>query len=300
MSLPIPIGVWVAVALLSGVETVALAQNKTAPTKTISAHEDAKRRINLAGRQRMLIKKISKSICFFAIGVDKERSKRAISQARWLFERTMKNLRDGSKSQGLLPESHADLIEELRRESRLWVPYQAAVSSWTLGFESGNEGLYKIYQLTLPLMAEIGRTVALVEKHYARNLKLSEKVARALYVSDRQRMLSQKMSKEFCLVYKSYQRDISLKRLAGTIALFEKSHKALHDGSAEFGLPAPPGAIKDQLDRVFDVYSRMRGPLKTVAAGAKPTRAQAELVAQTNIKLLKEMDKVVYLYEWLN
>jgi len=58
-----------------------------------------------------------------------------------------------------------------------------------------------------------------------------------LNLSGKQRMLSQKMSKEVMLINLDYKKDINLENLKKTVSLFDKTLKGLRDGDESLGLP---------------------------------------------------------------
>src|SRR5262249_54452830 len=81
----------------------------------------------------------------------------------------------------------------------------------------------------------------------------------AINIAGRQRMYSQKMTKEFLFAALGIDAAQNKKNAAATVALFEDNQKLLLAGDAERGLPAPPtDDIKKQLQDVGAQWSALR------------------------------------------
>ncbi|MEL7012261.1 MAG: type IV pili methyl-accepting chemotaxis transducer N-terminal domain-containing protein [Pseudomonadota bacterium] len=266
----------------------------------VPAAEDGKRKINLSGRQRMLSQRMAKAACFASIDVQTDTHLQQVSDAHALFDRTLHGLRDGDTEQGMNPEKAPRILEELAGVEELWITYGASVASAANSAEAAQAALPQIAELNLPVLRQMNKTVGEFERHYGGAGDIHPVLALALNISGRQRMLSQKASKEFCLILAG--RDVASNReaLAETVALFETSLNGLKDGNEEMGLPpAPTDEIYAQLQRVSDLW----GPLKTIfdatVAGATPNAGDIEQVARDNNPLLKEMNEAVWMYDQL-
>ncbi len=76
-----------------------------------------------------------------------------------------------------------------------------------------------------------------------------------LNLSGKQRMLTQKMSKEVMLIALDIDRKQNLRNLADTSALFDKTIYGLRDGNSELRLPPTVNPdIISQLDRIINNY----------------------------------------------
>ncbi len=303
MNHPIYLSLLIAYAALISAPYSKTARSQTAQSsnQAITQQSDAKRKINLAGRQRMLSQHIAKSVCFVAMDIDAEANRGRIAQAQWLFQSTLKDLRDGSSTQNMLPETNKNVVEGLRNVSRVWVPFSAAVNSWLLGFDNPEAALTTVFEMNLPLLRESHKTVGLIETAYAGNATVATPLAKAINVAGRQRMLSQRMSKEFCLVLLDHQAKDNRARLKETMSLFERSMDGLINGSKELGLDkAPSGSIAEQLNVVLGIYANITPALKKAVAAGKVPKENVVKVSRSNLLILSEMDKAVYLYEALN
>ncbi|MDH5561478.1 MAG: methyl-accepting chemotaxis protein [Deltaproteobacteria bacterium] len=120
-------------------------------------------------------------------------------------------------------------------------------------------------------------------------------------IAGRQRMLSQKMSKEAILLSARIDQDQIRKSLQGTYNLFNKSHAGLVNGSEELNLPrtTEPGILKQML-LVDGLWKEFGDNVKFVLESTEVNddfRTAVQFITDNNVKLLKEMNKAVTLYE---
>ena len=122
-------------------------------------------------------------------------------------------------------------------------------------------------------------------------------LAPVVNLSGRQRMLSQKMTKEFLLVAVHVSEDENKANLDKTVALFDRTLKGLLDGDSAQRLPGTPEEdIRAQLALVQARWDDYRPLLE---AGAY-TEAEVRKAATLNLPLLKEMNTTVKMYEVLS
>lgn len=118
-------------------------------------------------------------------------------------------------------------------------------------------------------------------------------------IAGRQRMLTQKMTKESMLLLRSINVNQTQKNLRNTHDLFEKSHNALLNGNREMNIPATTDSqILTQLRRVDQIWQSFSTNMQIIMD--QPQSAQAKNafnhVSENNFLLLQEMNKVVGLY----
>lgn len=266
----------------------------------ITAAEDGARKINLAGRQRMLSQYMAKAACFVKLGVDVPQHKQQMAEGHFLFDQCLEGLRDGSPLLGMLPEKNPKIREELQSADKLWAEYGRAVTEWQQKGPSDSGAFPTITTLNAPLLEQMHKTTNLIQEVYgaASGGTVDPGIAVALNVSGRQRMLSQKASKEFCLVALGVEPEENRARLKATVAEFSGSLKALIEGDPARNIPeAPVSAIKEQLETVGGIWRPLETILRRAAEGGQPTPADIQTVASDNIPLLKEMNAAVWLYE---
>ena len=130
--------------------------------------------------------------------------------------------------------------------------------------------------------------------------------ARAINLAGRQRMLTQKMSKEAFLL--SSLDDPEARRqtaaaLKKTAALFDTTLQRLLNGDPAQGLEAAadPG-LRAKLEEVLKLWRPFSQAVATVAAGDRGSKAAAAVkyIDANNLRLLKTMNQGVQLYEKSN
>lgn len=264
----------------------------------VTSAEDGKRKINLSGRQRMLSQRMAKAVCFAAQGVQIEKHLKMIENAHALFDTTLIGLREGDAEQGLNPEKTPRILSELDDVEGLWTQYGVAVAAAAKGKEAAQAALDEVASLNLPTLIQMNKAVGEFERHYGSSGDIHPALALALNISGRQRMLSQKASKEFCLIAAGKDVEENRTALAKTVALFESSLLGLMDGNEDLGLPeAPTDEIYEQLEFVMELWVPLKSVFAAVANGSDPSDAELKLVATGNNPLLVEMNRAVWMYD---
>ena len=132
-------------------------------------------------------------------------------------------------------------------------------------------------------------------------------------LAGRQRMLTQKMTKESMqLANASYENNTDQinkyrDQLNDTIKVFDMTLFALKDGgSAPLDLQlrkmrtCPPAAtkqIQDQLQKVVDLWQPFQKHVDGVMSSRGKSREDIDVIASTNVPLLKEMNKAVFMMQ---
>jgi len=148
-----------------------------------------------------------------------------------------------------------------------------------------------VSEKNLPLLKNMNKTVKLYEAQASKK-DLNPALAIAINLAGRQRMLTQKMTKEFLLVAKGIDVENNRANLAATKDLFDRTLNGLIDGDAQAGLsPAPNTDIETQLKKVKSMWQVFKVKLE-----GDPTAESIQAVAEENLPLLKEMNKAVGMF----
>ncbi len=287
-------------ALLAALVTPLMYVPSVATAGDVPLAQDGKRKINLSGRQRMLSQRMAKAVCFAAMGIDTQRHLDTAADAHALFDVTLKALRQGNTELGMNPEKNPRILEQLAGVEALWSEYGPAVAGATTHSEAATAALPTVAALNMPVLLQMNTTVGAFERHYGSGGDIHPALALALNVSGRQRMLSQKASKEFCLVAAGDETADHRAALSETVALFDTSLKALINGSPEAGLPeAPTDEILAQLNLVAGLWDELEPIFEKVVSGQTPTTKDIVQVARDNTPLLTEMNRAVWMYDQL-
>ncbi len=255
---------------------------------------DYNRAINLSGKQRMLTQKMSKEALLVALGVDAEKNGQNLKKTRDLFDKTLKGLKDGDADLGLDATKKPKIRGQLDKIGALWTEFDGAISAIINGGSASKEQITVIAEKNLPLLKEMNKAVKFYEADAAGG-GVNPALAKAINLAGRQRMLTQKMSKEFLLVAYGHEVDANKANLQKTVSLFDKTLNGLVDGNADIGLSAAPTPeLKTQLEKVKGLWAEFRD-----AVEATPSDATKRVVAEKNLPLLKEMNAAVKMFEGL-
>lgn len=264
---------------------------------SLAATKQFERVLNMVDMQRMLTQKISKNVLLVALDVDRERNLRDLRSSRDLFDRMLVGLRDGDVELGLIPTTDQRVLDRLDRVDDLWVVYDAALKEGLNTGQVAQNQVDTIAELSTPLLKAVQDTVESY-KEVAAGQNLFSLIGVALDLSGRQRMLSQKMAKEFFLV--AYGRDVeqNRKNLRETQDLFDATLRGLINGNPSQQLmAAPTPEIKAQLEKVERIWQQVRPALDSVARGNQADQEMIATVTRMNVALLKTMNMAVLMYE---
>ena len=239
--------------------------------------------INLAGKQRMLTQKMSKEALFIAKGIDVDKNKEALAKTSELFDKTLKGLISGDKDLNLPKTEDKEILSQLEKVTELWKSFKANIDKVIAG-KSDKATLEAIAKENLPLLKNMNQAVGMYAK--ASGSKLDPKIAKKINVAGKQRMLTQKMTKELLLVANGIDIDANKENLKKTANLFETTLKDLianckHDN------------VKKQLEVVAKLWGDYKGIIEKVDISEAGLKKAEEL----NMPLLKEMNKAVKMIE---
>jgi len=218
-----------------------------------------------------------------------------------LFDKTLKGLRDGNSELRLPPTSSKRILRQLDKIDKIWAGFYPIIQEINANKSVSKEQVTKIASNNLPLLKAMNKAVGLYEKDAKKGgLKAAPGLAATLNLSGKQRMLTQKMSKEFLFVAYGNQAEDNKLSLLETYSLFERTLKGLLDGDEILGLPGTkPQHIRDQLAVVNGLWADFK-PIVEFGADHKTTSIPKDKIAvleKTNLPLLKNMNKAVGMYE---
>lgn len=257
--------------------------------------------LNLSGKQRMLTQKMSKEIMLIALNENKQQNLTNLTNTANLFDKTLKGLRNGSEELHLPVTSEKRILRQLDKIEKIWGNFYSTVKSIITSGNVSTDQVALVAEQNLPLLKQMNKAVGLYEKDAKKGgLKGEPGLAATINLSGKQRMLTQKMSKEFLLVAYNHDFENNKLSLLETYSLFERTLKGLKDGDDSLGLP-PTNAphIVEQLAVVNNLWVEFK-PIVEFAANYKTKDISKEKIsslAKMNLPLLKEMNKAVGLYE---
>ena len=251
----------------------------------------SKKRINLSGRQRMLTQKMSKLAVMLSLNLKVKDSSTKILEAGKLYDKTLNAFKNGDADLGCIPLKDKAIVEQIAVVEKLWKPFYDSVKLVAKGDKG--KALTFIFDNNEKLLAESNKLVGIFEK-INKNINYLEKSSlKLINMAGRQRMLSQKMTKEKLLIVKLPHKGYEQK-LQKTVKLFDDSLRALIDGDDSQDITKPTtDVIKKQLQKVANLWKRLKPLYKEPKSGAK----SLGIIIMNNTKLLSEMNKMVGMAE---
>ena len=259
--------------------------------------------LNLAGKQRMLSQKMSKEVLLIHLNHETEKQLANLKATAALFHKTLNGLRDGDKALGLPATSSRRILRQIDKKIHpAWDLLYLHIKRILDTKRVTPDQLEAIARLNPVLLSEMNKCVKLYEREAAKTgLKSDPSLAVTINLSGKQRMLTQKMSKEFLLIASRHQVEENRLNLQETYGLFERTLKGLLDGDPTLDLTGTKDpAIQTQLKKVQTLWEAFK-PLVEPAAQTKHdiTADQIARVAELNLPLLTEMNTAVKMYERL-
>jgi len=246
--------------------------------------------INLAGKQRMLTQKMSKEILLIAKGINVTENQKNLRQTAILFNQTLIGLFNGDSKLGLVKIENPHIVQQLNKVAELWKEFRENVDTVLTG-NTSLAVLNQTAQQNMPLLREMNKVVKMYERGSSSNLEPS--MAVTINLAGKQRMLTQKMTKELLLVAIGIERATNQTKLTKTMFQFEHTLAGLLDGNAELGLPGTfDPVIREQLMLVKKLWNRYQ----PILIKSKVSQADLVTASQLNLPLLEEMDKAVQMY----
>lgn len=256
-----------------------------------------KYRIDIAGRQRMLSQRIAKEICFIELGFHVSEHHEMLESDYHLFESTLVELRDGGGQYNIDPETDRRTLVELEVVFGHWEPFKAAIEEILVNDEVTEDAEEHIIEFNMIMLNDMNETVSMIEQEYANPHTLEMADAVTLNLISRQRMLTQKASKEFCYIATNHHVGEEREELAATRQLFTATLDAITNGFPPLGIAPPPTPeIADQLALIAEVWKPIDEIFIHVSEGATPTDPEVEFVSAENVLLLTEMNNAVQMY----
>lgn len=298
-------GHWTVLPIVAGLSALFLTPDASAeqPTKVnhaataLPTPSSPLVRLNFVDRHRMLNEMMAKALCLFEMRVGRSEHNQQLTAAKYVFESTLEHLVDGSKGLGLTAESRPELIETVRDLKLAWVDNAAAINGWSGARWGRRQFAAKALELNVSLHKKLTSMIAI----YRDASPADPSATVPLLMAGRQRMLTQKIGKEFCQIAVGHQVDESIDDLKHSLALFKKVSDQFVAGDKEVGLrEQPPGLVIDNITLARTTLSKIEPVLLAATGNQPPSKEDLARVDVALMQLLRHWEQIVATYELLN
>jgi len=250
--------------------------------------------INLSGKQRMLTQKISKEVMLLKLGIDKENTIKYLKASSALFDKTLKGLIAGDSDLKLVPTKNKKIQAKLQEVKKLWEPFYSRVKD-IYNNKASNSKFKYIEKSNLKLLKTMNQAVFMYAKLGDKGSN-KLKLANDINLAGKQRMLTQKISKDLLFYQSGLNAKIALKSLQSAIKLFDKTIVGLKQGNKELNIVGTNlPKIVNQLNITQNKWQECK-PLIAKALKKKNNQALTKNVVECLNITKNEMNKAVVLY----
>lgn len=254
-------------------------------------------RINLSGKLRMLSQRIPAAACNLNAGIMPEQSAKILAATASEFGKIIKGLEFGDPSLGIIgEESRRKTLAAIAEVKINWEPVGAAAD---LILDEGSTGslTQQLADQNGPLLAAAKILVSELTGQYSDPAALLQADAIRIDIAGRQRMLSQRISKDACMMLSGINAEASQESLTKAVSMFDISLTALMEGMPAAGIKASTEPqIVDGLAVVKEHWVKLQPALAALSAGGTlDAKARAAVFEELNV-LLVDMNKVVGMY----
>ena len=259
--------------------------------------EQVTRRIDLAARQRMLLERMAKSLCFAQSGVHRWDNELYLQEAYVSFALAHRGISEGDDKLGVFADTNRDFINSWEELDLIWVTLSRLYDGFVENKDISARDFGIVMDLTAQAFDLSDEIVVQIRNEYTQYIGTGGLGSSILLdVYSRQKELSQKLSKEVCLNSNGIDKQENLARLQKTLRIFQVSLDGFRTGLPEVGIgPPPTDRIAVQLDRTNDRWNEVRAFAEKVAAGsALSDREMADFEFGID-QVLREVERVVFL-----
>ena len=245
--------------------------------------------INVAGKQRMLTQRMSKTALLISLGIDsKEQSKKLENFAK-LYDQTLKGFKDGDKDLELTATNNKDILKQIEIVEKKWKPFYENIQKVVSDTTKAKDAIDYIIKNNEDVLSVSNDLVTAFEKSNKDLDYLSKFRLRVVNLAGRQRMLIEKMTKEKLLV-NEFKENSYKEKLKKSIELFDTSLTTLIDGNKDNNISKPTNnELKAEYDKVAKLWTR----LKPLYEKDKLDKKELKVIVDNSEELLKEMDAAV-------
>ncbi|MEM6594685.1 MAG: type IV pili methyl-accepting chemotaxis transducer N-terminal domain-containing protein [Pseudomonadota bacterium] len=281
----------------AAVSSAAFAQEAKVTPAALQEDSGAQERINFSGKLRMLSQRIPSAACHLAAGVEVDASKKLLQGASAEFTKIVNGLEFGDAELGIASaEERRKTVAKINEVRVAWMPMKDAADAMLAG-DISDSNLEKILKANMGVLKSAAELTNTIVGHYSNPNELVQANSMLIDLAGRQRMLTQKMSKESCMMSTGHGSEDIITALKGTVDTFNSSLSALRNGMPALGIRRPPTAgIGEGLKGVAAHWSDVKPLLDQISAGESLEDADTARKFNGLNVTMKTMNEVVGMY----
>ena len=254
-------------------------------------------RINFSGKLRMLSQRIPSAACHLAEGVDNAGATQLLKSASDEFEKILTALEFGDESLNIIgQEERRKTLARIHDLRAQWEPMKVAAAQMAAG-DTSDEVLSVVLEQNMPVLNSAKLLVSEMVAQYSNPATMVQANSLLIDIAGRQRMLTQKMAKESCILASDLADNETKANLEATMQMFEVSLFALMNGMQEAGIKAPPSfQISEGLRHVSLEYAQAKPTLDSLLSGQKVSLDAEATKFKTLNTTMGKMNEVVQMY----
>lgn len=196
-------------------------------------------RIDFSGKLRMLSQRIPAAACYYEEGILTDASGAMLTAAKEEFGQIVNALEFGDESLGIIgEEKRRKTLVGIAKLREQWEPMLAVAESIRSNGGSPDE-IMAVADASAEVLEIAKLLVTVISAQYSNPTELLQVDALTIDLAGRQRMLSQRMSKNICLITAGVNVETAMGELATTAEMFDSTLTALTNGMQEVGINPP-------------------------------------------------------------
>ena len=251
-----------------------------------------KKTINLSGKQRMLTQKMTKLALQSSHNIQTKQSREALNKMAELYDKTLNGFKKGDSDLGIKATNNKKVKEQIAMVEKAWKPFYEAVNKIVAGKDKDGKALGYVVANNEKLLKLSNELVEAFESSNTSINYLEKARLHLVNIAGRQRMLTQKMTKEKLLLVNGEKAYAS--KLDETIKLFDSSLTALIKGDKSQNITKP---TNEKIIKQLKVVSKLWEELKPLYEKKKDSAKELAMIISKNGTLLKEMNTMVKMAE---
>ncbi len=247
-----------------------------------------KKRVNLSGKQRMLVQRVTKLALLVSSNIDRDKNIKKLKRYSKLYDKTLNAFKNGDKDLGCIPTNDKEIKKQIAIVEKNWIPFYKNIQNIINLKDKDKKSLAYIVSKNEELLKVSDDLVKEYEKSNKSHNYLEKARLHVINIAGRERMLSQKITKEKLLVIQGKKEYAN--KLKNSIKLFDDSLKSLIDGNSRENIIKPTNRkIEKQLDKISEIWFK----LKPLYKKEKLSTKELEIIIKENPILLSEINSMV-------